>query len=142
MEDDLADLGEELGLGADLRWLGYVGDPALRWLYRNCFAFVYVPLSEGFGLPVLEAMALGAPVVASRGSGLEECAGNATLLVDPLDEDGIRGAIERMGQDALRTQLRDRGLEHSRGFSWRDVGRRVLRIYHETLEAPRLASGR
>jgi glycosyltransferase involved in cell wall biosynthesis len=142
MEHDLADFAEELGLGGDVRWLGYVGDPALDWLYRNCFAFVYVPLSEGFGLPVLEAMTLGAPVVTSHGSGLAECAGDAALIENPLDEDDIKDAIERMDQDALRARLRDRGREHSQRFSWPDVARRVLRIYHETLEAPRLASGR
>jgi glycosyltransferase involved in cell wall biosynthesis len=143
MEDDWATFVEGLGIGPDLHLLEYVDDVTLRWLYRNCLAFAYVPLAEGFGLPVLEAMALGAPVVASRGSGLQEAAGTAALLADPLDEDDIADAMTRLGaDDALRSGLREQGHHHARRFSWTGAAREMLRVYEETLAAPPLAPAR
>jgi glycosyltransferase involved in cell wall biosynthesis len=137
MEDDWATFVESLGIGPDLHLLGYVDDVTLRWLYRNCLAFAYVPLAEGFGLPALEAMALGAPVVASRGSGLQEATGSAGLLVDPLDEDDIANAMTRLAaDDATRSRLRDEGLHHARRFSWTGSARAMLRVYEETVAAP------
>lgn len=115
--------------------LGYVGDDELSWLYRNCFAFVYPSLAEGFGLPVIEAASHGAPVIASRVSAIEEVAGESALLVDPHDPTEIRSAIQRLiDDDELRHRISDAGREHSRRYSWERTARRVLELYDTVLE--------
>jgi glycosyltransferase involved in cell wall biosynthesis len=115
--------------GDGVRWLGEVRDEELARLYRGARCVAYVSLYEGFGLPVLEAMACGAPVVAARNEALEEVAGGAAVLVDPLDPDaiaaGLAEAIDR------REELRARGLERARAFDWREVARATVEIYRE-----------
>jgi glycosyltransferase involved in cell wall biosynthesis len=114
------------GVDAD-GWLGEVPDEELARLYRGARCVVYASLYEGFGIPVLEAMASGAPVVTSRGTGTEEAAGGAAVLVDPYDVDAIAAGIA----DALaRTdELGARGLERARAFSWDEVARRTIDVY-------------
>jgi glycosyltransferase involved in cell wall biosynthesis len=115
--------------GSGVRWLGEVGDEELARLYRGARCVAYVSLYEGFGLPVLEAMACGTPVVAARTGALEEVSGDAAVLVDPLDPDaiaaGLNEAIDR------REDLRERGLERARAFAWRDVARETAAVYRE-----------
>jgi glycosyltransferase involved in cell wall biosynthesis len=115
--------------GSGVRWLGEVGDEELARLYRGARCVAYVSLYEGFGLPVLEAMACGTPVVAARTGALEEVSGNAAVLVDPLDPDaiaaGLNEAIDR------REDLRERGLERARAFDWHDVARETVAVYRE-----------
>jgi glycosyltransferase involved in cell wall biosynthesis len=99
-------------------------------LYRGADAFAYPALYEGFGLPVVEAMARGVPTVAADASSIPEVAGGAALLVDPLDEQAIAGALRRVLDDpALAADLRDRGLERAAAFSWRETARATLRVY-------------
>ena len=115
--------------GDGVRWLGEVQDEDLARLYRGARAVAYVSLYEGFGLPVLEAMACGAPVVAARGDALEEVSGGAAVLVDPLDPDaiaaGLHEAIDR------REELRPLGLARARVFDWRRVARETVGVYRE-----------
>jgi glycosyltransferase involved in cell wall biosynthesis len=115
--------------GEGIRLLGEVRDDELARLYRGARCVAYVSLYEGFGLPVLEAMACGAPVVAGRNEASEEVAGSAAVLVDPLDPDaiaaGIAEAVDR------RDELRQRGLERSRSFDWREVARATVEVYRE-----------
>ena len=115
--------------GDGVRWLGEVKDEELARLYRGARAVAYVSLYEGFGLPVLEAMACGAPVVAARRGALEEVAGGAAVLVDPLDPDaiaaGLHEAIDR------REELRPLGLARARVFDWRKVARETVAVYRE-----------
>ena len=115
--------------GDGVRWLGEVRDEELARLYRGARCVAYVSLYEGFGLPALEAMACGAPVVASRTGALEEVADGAAVLVDPLDADaisaGLHEAIDR------GTELRKRGLERARVFDWRTVARETVAVYRE-----------
>lgn len=115
--------------GDGVRWLGEVGDEELARLYRGARCVAYVSLYEGFGLPVLEAMACGAPVVAARAGALEEVSGDAAVLVDPLDPEaiamGLTEAIDR------REELRARGLQRARAFDWRDVARETVAVYRE-----------
>ena len=115
--------------GDGVRWLGEVRDEELARLYRGARCVAYVSLYEGFGLPVLEAMACGTPVVAARNGALEEVAGGAAVLVDPLDPDAIAAGIaEALDRGA---ELRERGLERARAFDWREVARETLAVYRE-----------
>jgi glycosyltransferase involved in cell wall biosynthesis len=101
------------------RRLGFVPRPDLDALYANAKAVVYPSLQEGFGLPVLEAMAQGAPVVTSAGTATEEVAGDAAVLVDPLDVDAIAAALGRLLDDGnLAARLGAAGRERAAGFTW------------------------
>jgi glycosyltransferase involved in cell wall biosynthesis len=110
-------------------WLGEVDDDELARQYRGASCVVYPSLYEGFGIPVLEAMACGAPVVTSAGGAMEEVADGAAVLVDPLDAAGIAAGIA----EAIdrRDELRERGLARARSFSWADAAEQTLAVYHE-----------
>jgi glycosyltransferase involved in cell wall biosynthesis len=111
---------------------GYVSDSELEWLYRNCFGFLYPSLFEGFGMPVLEALALGAPVICSNTSSLPEVAGDAGLLVDPLDAGAIAAAMIRLASGEIgREALRTAGLHQARRFSWEASARKLVGVYEE-----------
>jgi glycosyltransferase involved in cell wall biosynthesis len=106
-------------------------------LYRLAAVFVFPSLYEGFGLPPLEAMAAGAPVVTSNVSSLPEVVGDAALLVDPMDPAAIAAAIGRvLHEPALRADLVRRGHERVRTFSWERSVRRIRDIYGEVLKGP------
>ena len=123
------------GLQHQVSLIGCVSDDDLAMLYSGCRAFVYPSLYEGFGLPVLEAMACGAAVVASRSSSIPEIVGDAALLVDPERTRSLAAALVRIDSDApLRVGLRHRALIRAASFSWprtaaatRDVYARVLK---------------
>ncbi len=109
---------------------GYVAEADLPAVYNLCTVFAYPSLYEGFGLPPLEAMACGVPVVCSNSSSLPEVVGNAALMVDPLDTDALAAALSRaLGDEHLRQSLRRRGLEQARLFTWQAAGRRLLEAY-------------
>jgi len=102
-----------------VRRLGYVGEDELPALYAGAHAFAFPSLYEGFGLPVLEAMASGVPVLTSNVSSLPEVAGDAALLIDPNDEDALREGLVRLLDDsAWRTNASARGLARSRDYPW------------------------
>jgi glycosyltransferase involved in cell wall biosynthesis len=109
----------ELGLGRRVEFRPYVPFAELPDLYRGALALVYPSLWEGFGLPVLEAMACGTPVLTSLGSGTEEAAGAGALLVDPTNTAALAEAMQALvEQSALRQQLRQQGLLQASGFCW------------------------
>ena len=109
---------------------GFVSDAQLRALYRRATGFLYVSRLEGFGLPILEAMAAGGAVVTSSVSSMPEVAGDAALLVDPLDVDAIADATVRLATDAdLARDLRVRGAARARTFSWERCARAVAEVY-------------
>jgi glycosyltransferase involved in cell wall biosynthesis len=117
-------------VGPQIRALGYLDVRELRALMAASAMLVLPSLEEGFGLPVAEAMAAGLPVVCSRGSALEEVAGGAAVLVDPLDTGDIADGIERVLDDArLAESLRQRGLERSRGFRWEATAAQTIEFY-------------
>ena len=115
--------------GDGVRWLGWVPDEELARLYRGACCVAYTSIYEGFGIPVLEAMACGAPVVTSRGGATEEVADGAAVLVDPLDAVEIAAGIERAVAD--RDTLARRGLERARPFTWAAVADATVAVYRE-----------
>jgi glycosyltransferase involved in cell wall biosynthesis len=115
-----------------VRFLGYLPEETLAVMYRLAGVFVFPSLYEGFGLPPLEAMASGTPVVTSNVSSLPEVAGDAALLVDPYEPAAIADGIYRVLTDEeLRRDLRRKGLARARQFSWEQSVRRVREIYRE-----------
>ncbi|HWG08562.1 MAG TPA: glycosyltransferase family 1 protein [Solirubrobacteraceae bacterium] len=116
-------------LGPRARVLGHVSDAALAELYRRCAVFCYPSLGEGFGLPVLEAMSVGAPTVTSNLSSLPEVGGDAAEYVDPFDTSSIATGIERvLSDDVLRRQLRERGPRRAAEFSWERFAEQTLEL--------------
>ena len=122
-----------------VRFFGFVPEATLAVLYRMAAMFVFPSLSEGFGLPPLEAMAAGTPVVTSNLSSLPEVVGDAALLVDPMDAGAIAHAMAQLLEDDdLRSSLIQRGYERARSFSWARSAKRVREVYGEVL-APKPA---
>jgi len=120
------------GVQNDVRFLGFVPIEVLRIFYDVAKIFVFPSLYEGFGLPPLEAMAHGTPVVTSNTSSLPEVAGNAALLVNPENVFEIRRALQRVLLDsALRERMKQRGYEQAQRFSWTTSVARILEIYRE-----------
>ncbi|MFQ5816349.1 MAG: glycosyltransferase family 4 protein [Terriglobia bacterium] len=119
---------------ADVRFLGFVPPQTLKAFYTRAEVFVFPSLYEGFGLPPLEAMAHGTPVVASNVSALPEVVGDAALLVNPENVFDISRAIRQVLLDGeLRAQLVERGYKQVQRFSWEESVRRVLQVYKEVL---------
>jgi glycosyltransferase involved in cell wall biosynthesis len=115
-----------------VRFLGFVPFETLRVFFEAAAAFVFPSLYEGFGLPPLEAMASGTPVVTSNISSLPEVVGDAAVLVNPENVfDIARGMREILLDDRLRAELVRRGYEQVRRFSWEETARQVLEIYRE-----------
>lgn len=113
---------------------GKISDEVLADLYRNCTVFVYPSLYEGFGLPVLEAMSFGAPVVTSNVSSLPEVAGDAALLVDPENEEDLLSAIWKILDDpGLAEGLRQKALNRAGLFSWERTAREVFKVFELAL---------
>jgi glycosyltransferase involved in cell wall biosynthesis len=123
-------------LGARIHLPGRVSDAELRGLYQRAAGFVFVSLMEGFGLPVLEAMASGCPVIASKIPVLRETAGEAALLVEPTEVEAIAAAMRRLATDrALATELAARGRRRAAHFRWSDYAQAVGEVYRRVAAA-------
>ena len=106
-------------------------------LYSGAICFVYPSLFEGFGLPVLEAMQCGTPVIAGNRTSLPEVAGKAALLFDPFDTGALAEAIGQLiDNPGARAELRVKGLERARTFSWKTTARLTLQAYEQALQRP------
>lgn len=114
--------------------LGYVPDPHMSALYSGARAFILPSLYEGFGLPVLEAMACGVPVIASRSSSIPEVAGDAGILCDPMDATAFADAMRQLAEDApLRQNLSAAGIARAASFSWQATAKATISVYRNTL---------
>jgi len=119
-------------------WLGHVSEEQLAELYRHATALVFPSLYEGFGLPVLEAMARHTPVIAADRSSIPEISRGAALLVDPGDVEGLRDAMRRLGQDrSLCEEMARGGAKVASAFSWDDTARATVAAYESARELRR-----
>ncbi len=126
---------DRLGVAGRVKALGFVPRDDLPALYSGAEAFMFATLYEGFGIPILEAMACGTPVIASNISAHPEVAGAAALLVDPRDSAAIGDALERiLDNGGLRKDLIEKGLARAARFSWEAMARRTLRVYEELIQ--------
>ncbi|WP_266081612.1 glycosyltransferase family 4 protein [Haladaptatus caseinilyticus] len=115
--------------------LGFVSDPELTWLYRNAATLAYPSLYEGFGLPIVEAMHVGTPVITSDRGAMAEIAGDAALLADPNDPEEIAKCIERVvNSDTFSTELARQGRSRAAEFTWERTARDTIAAYREVIE--------
>jgi len=129
-------LVDRLGLTDEVRFLGYVPAEDLVALYNLADLFAFPSLYEGFGLPPLEAMACGTPMVCSNAASLPEVVGDAAITVDPYDVEGLAQAMHRVLTDAsLREELRAKGLAQAKQFTWERTARETVAVYRQVLEA-------
>jgi glycosyltransferase involved in cell wall biosynthesis len=125
---------EEERLGKSVILTGYVSEGDLPALYTGALLFAYPSFYEGFGLPPLEAMSCGAPVLTGDRTSLPEVVGDAGLAVDPFDTDALAAGLARLiDDDALRAELRERGLTRARRFDWRETARMTLQVYRRVM---------
>lgn len=124
---------EELGMIDRIQFLSYVSYAELPELINRAIALVFPSLWEGFGLPVLEAMACGTPVITSNLSSLPEVAGDAAILVNPYAENEILDAMNAIVQPTLRTELRQKGLDRAAHFSWQTTAAQTAKVLQQFL---------
>ena len=137
LDDPLYKRIEDLGLKGRVQFLGFVPDEDLPALYSAARVFAFPSIYEGFGLPPLEAMACGTPVVAANTSSIPEVVGGAGLLVDPHDVEALTDALSRAIEDeSLRNQLTNQGQLRVQGFSWRTAARQLQEHYARLLRLP------
>jgi glycosyltransferase involved in cell wall biosynthesis len=126
---------KEMEISKSVVLTGYVPQADLPALYSGALCFIYPSYFEGFGLPPLEAMQCGVPVIVGNQTSLPEVVGDAAVLVDPFDVDDIASALEELIRDSgLRSQLRAKGLEQAKLFDWRETARRTLAVYQQAAE--------
>jgi glycosyltransferase involved in cell wall biosynthesis len=132
MYEETFDAVDRLGLRSEVHFLGYVDDPDLPAIYSLASVFAFPTLYEGFGLPVLEAMACGTPVVTADNSSIPEVVGDAGLLVEASDAQELAASLSRvLSDEPLRHRLQISGLERSKEFTWSKAGARVLELYRK-----------
>lgn len=123
---------KNLGLKKDVFFTGYVDEKLLPFYYNSASLFIYPSLYEGFGLPVLEAMASGTPVITSNVSSLPEVAGDAALLVNPHDVEEMAEMMQKvLNNEELQEKMREKGLKRAKLFSWERCARETLNLYKE-----------
>ena len=135
--DELLELAQALGVADTTQFTGAVEDRVLAALYRRASVFVFTSLYEGFGMPPIEAMHYGAPVICSSYGAAREVVGDAALFVPPKDDVAIAEAIDRLTSDsALRSQLTERGAARAQTFTWENSARKLVELYQATGKIP------
>jgi glycosyltransferase involved in cell wall biosynthesis len=130
---------KDTDVGASILLTGYVPESDLPALYSGALCFIYPSYYEGFGLPPLEAMKCGAPVIVGNRTSLPEVVGDAALMIDPFDVNAIAGAIQKMITDSeFRSELRVKGLERAKEFDWKETARQTLAVYRKAFELKRV----
>jgi len=133
--EEVQHTAHQLGISDQVQLLGYITDDDIPSLYSAAEAFVFPSLGEGFGLPIVEAMACGTPVVTSNVSCIPEIAGDAALLVDPEDVQALASAMDRIAfDDTLRRQLVKKGLERAALFSWQRTAQETEQLYERVCD--------
>lgn len=136
--EEIYEIPRKLGVEKRVLFLGYIPDELLPALYNAADIFIYPSLYEGFGLPVLEAMACGTPVIASKISSLSEVVGEAGMLVEPLDTDVIASAMLFLARNPEeKRRLVRKGFERAKNFSWEKTAQETLKVYEEALKFTR-----
>ncbi len=131
---DIQGEAERCGLAGNVIQLEFVSDEELMYLYNACGLFIYPSLYEGFGLPVMEAMACGAPVACSNTTSIPEVAGDAAVYFDPYEVEDIAGAIvELISDDDLRRQQGGLGMRRAEGFSWAKAAEETIVAFEEVV---------
>lgn len=124
----------DLGMDKRVHFIGSVPEQDLPALYSMATLFVFPSLNEGFGLPPLEAMACGTPVITSNVTSLPEVVGDAAIMADPMDVESLADNIDKvLGSLDLRSELREKGLKRASLFKWEEAARRTLKVYEEVL---------
>lgn len=131
---------EGAGHAGDVYFLGYVENPQMYALFSNALACVFPSLNEGFGMPIVEAMSFGTPVITSNISSMVEVAGGAALLVNPHDVESIADALGRIASDeALRNELIAKGIKRASEFSWPKAVHKYLAVFESARNTPGVA---
>lgn len=139
--ESLISLARGLGIENRVPFLGYVTNAQLAYLYSKAEAFVFPSFIEGFGMPILEAMHVGLPVITSNSGALAEIAGDAALLVDPTRPEDIAEAMSRIVANVtLKTDLIEKGLRRSAQFSWDETARRLIEVTYKVADTKRQLS--
>ena len=137
MYQDVFQTVEELRLSRDVIFPGFLPDDDLPFWYSAAQAFVYPSSYEGFGLPVIEAMACGVPTITTNASSLPEAAGDAALLVPPDDSAALANALAQLlGDKTLQAELAERGQRHAAKFTWEKAARETVEVYAKALHLP------
>lgn len=132
----LSKLCDTLGISDKVVFTGYVPYEDLPYFYNASTLFIYPSLYEGFGLPPLEAMSCGTPVITSNVSSIPEVVGDGALLINPFDTDDLKGAMEKMlTDDSLRNETAEKGYQRSKDFSWDKTCLNTLKVYEEAYNA-------
>jgi glycosyltransferase involved in cell wall biosynthesis len=125
---------KQLGIEEKVKLIGRVGENDLPMWYSSCAVFAYPSLYEGFGLPPLEAMACGAPVVVSNITSLPEVIGDAGIMIQPTDTQALANALRRvLNDDALQTEMRAKSLARASNFTWQRTALRTVESYERTI---------
>ena len=133
--DDVLNVAESWGVQNSVFPTGYVDEEDLACLYSNALALVFPSFYEGFGLPVLEAMACGCPVICSNAASLPEVAGDAALLIDPCSVQDLTEVLEQVANDGnLRKRLSEKGLLRSAEFSWRKAAEKTVAVFQQVMD--------
>jgi len=129
---DIFETAERLKLKKEIIFTGYVPENDLPLFYNAADLFTFPSLYEGFGLPVLEAMACGTPVITSNTSSLPEIVGEAAIMINPTDVGALADAIDKvLGNESLRQEMRNKGLARTKLFSWEETTKATVRLYKE-----------